>query len=159
MLPYKTVGSTHHLHGNYDISRFHFRALANSNSTIIRAYFLPEKVVWRTINPPAISPTQRWCHSYQLEVSESVLELWSQPDYSHTNFLHSSCHSSSKLNLSLAGSLWWPLKDVLQKRRLLFPFVLTWCVNRLHNYGVNPVILEPICIFLSVSPLVNLILD
>jgi hypothetical protein len=37
MLLYKTVGSTNHLHRNYDISRFHFRALADSNSTIIRA--------------------------------------------------------------------------------------------------------------------------
>jgi hypothetical protein len=42
---------------------------------------------------------------------------------------------------------------------LFIPVGLTWCVNLLHNYGVNLVILQPICVFLSLSPLLNSILD
>jgi hypothetical protein len=52
-----------------------------------------------------------------------------------------------------------PLEAFCNRGGVFFPFVLAWCVNRLHNYGVNLVILQPICIILPLSPPVHLILD
>jgi hypothetical protein len=47
-----------------------------------------------------------------------------------------------------------PYDAFCKRGGLFFPFVLTWCVNQLHNYGVILVILQPIGIILSLSPLV-----
>ncbi len=167
MLLSKTGCSTHHLHVNYNISCFHLRALTNSslflelNSAIIRAYFPLEKVVWQTINPPAIRSTQHhWCFSYQL--ARYLNQFWNyvvnqtflQPIFfilpviplvnSMLEWLESCCVAQKPISKDATAS---------------FPFGLTRYVNRIWNHGVNLVILQPICILLQLSPLVNSILD